>query len=100
MIDIREAKKVIITKHAKSRALARARLVLNEVQISNIEAFIELDFKRSLVNRKEELVPFYHNKLWAKHGACSYISSSKIFKFCFSYENDIAVIKTVIYLHN
>lgn len=75
-------------------------VLLNEVQRSNIREFLSLDFKRSKMDRKVELVPFYKNKQWSTHGKNSYISYSKTFKYMWILENGRAVVRSVAYINN
>lgn len=98
----KRASKIIVTKHAKERALARARLVLYAHEKDDIESFIRRDFMNAIEDRKMAMCPFYINKYQGKHGDGSFTMSSKIMKYMGKYleKDDVTIITTVAYIKN
>lgn len=97
-----EARRISIAKHAKDRAVQRARLVLYKHELADLDSFLRQDFYRSKIDQKYSLVPFYANKTCSKYGKGSFISNSKLFRFMGVYDekNDVTYIRTVVYLGN
>lgn len=93
----RDVEAITITNHASQRMRVRGQLKLNQAQRENINSFIEIDFRRSLVDRKTELVPFYRNKLWTRSNGRAYISESNMFTYVWKYIPDkkLALILTI-----
>lgn len=50
---------VIITNHAKQRALQRAKLFLYQHELADITSFLKTDFNRSNIDVKMINCPFY-----------------------------------------
>lgn len=93
----RDVSLVSITNHARQRMHIRGQLKLNQTQRENINSFIEIDFKRSLVDRKTELIPFYKHKLWVRSGGRAYLSESNMFTYVWKYHPNrrMAIILTI-----
>lgn len=98
----KKASKIIITKHAKERALARARLVLYAHEKDDIESFLRRDFMNATEDRTMVMSPFYTNKYKGKHGEGSFTMSSNIFKYMGKYleKDNVTIITTVAYIKN
>lgn len=96
------ATRIIVTKHAKERALARARLVLYAHEKEDIDAFIRKDFMNAREDRKVVMTPFYKNKGCSKYGSESFVMCSNIMKYMGRYheKENVVVITTVAYLKN
>lgn len=93
-----DIQRVEITKHAKERLRIRGQLKLNELQRNNLNEFIELDFKRSKIDRKVDLVPFYIHKNAANSKGKVYMSDSKMFRYIWKYipQRKAALIITIV----
>lgn len=91
-------KKVVVTGHAKSRLLQRARLLLREHELEDLSYFIEQQFRKSYVDIRIENCPAWKNQLCLKHGPDAFKSQTKDFIFQGVHDKDfgVVVIKTVL----
>ena len=59
--------KVVVTKHARDRAIQRARLYLAKIPPENINWWLTKDFRQSKIDTKYINCPFYVNyRQWDK----------------------------------
>lgn len=98
----KRATKIIITDHAKKRALARARLFLYAHEKDDIESFLRKDFMHAVESRRMMMTPFYFNKYRTQHGDGSFVMYSKIMKYMGVYleKENVTIIRTAAYINN
>ena len=88
--------KIIVTRHAKERALQRARLLMFPNERDNLDWFLTKDFRSSKIDTKIINCPFYINRQNCLHGRNSFDSKSKLLTYhCRLTDENVIIICTV-----
>ena len=97
-LNFMECGNVIVTPHAKQRALQRARLFLLSHEKDDLGKFLKQDFKSAAIDTKIINCPFYQNKEQSQYGRNHFRAKSEMFEYRGRFSEDAIIISTVIFI--
>jgi hypothetical protein len=97
-LNFMDNKTIVVSNHAKNRALQRARLFLMSHEKDDLAKFLRSDFKTGKIDTKIINCPFYQNKYQTTYGENSFRVKSKLFDYRGRVIDDVIYINTVIFI--
>lgn len=98
-LTFKDCDNIIITQHARERALQRAKLFLYSHEKDNLKTFLKEDFiNNARIDIKVINCPFYQNKQQSEYGTNCFRATSSMFEYRGRFSDDAVIISTVIFI--